>query len=104
MYYSNTPRKITYSLVRKPAPRLLAIFALIIALLLSPQSAVRSPQHASAQDQPAPAWITPRDGKPFFVVGANYEGPTDRAWMMWEDDKFDPDLIGADFARARSLG
>src|SRR5205823_1832648 len=32
------------------------------------------------------------------------EGPTDRAWKMWEHDKYDQVLIGSDFARARSLG
>src|SRR5688500_6212902 len=48
--------------------------------------------------------ITPREGEPYFVIGANYEGPTDRAWAMWEDDKFDIALIEGDFARARSLG
>ncbi len=58
-----------------------------------------------AQDAPSsPTWITPRGGKPFFVIGANYEGPVDRAWMMWDSDKFDPALIDADFARARSVG
>src|SRR5438132_12721443 len=103
MYHSNTPRRYSYSLARKRAPRLL-IAAVLVASILLPLSTQHSAlSTAQAQDQPAPAWITPRDGKPFFVVGANYEGPTDRAWMMWEDDKFDPDLIGADFARARSL-
>ena len=104
MYHSTAPRKYGYTLVKRRASRLLAIIALVLAYSLSPQSSVLSPERASAQDQPAPAWITPRDGKPFFVVGANYEGPTDRAWMMWEDDKFDANLIGEDFARARSLG
>ncbi len=52
----------------------------------------------------ARAWIAPRGGQPFFVIGANYEGPTDRAWMMWEDDRFDARLIEADFARAATHG
>ncbi|HET9493283.1 MAG TPA: hypothetical protein VFR15_03555, partial [Chloroflexia bacterium] len=51
-----------------------------------------------------PSWVAPRGGKPFFVIGANYEGPVDQAWMMWEDDKFAPDRIAADFDRARSIG
>lgn len=60
---------------------------------------------ANAQDaQVSRTWITPRGGTPFFVVGANYEGATDRAWAMWEDGKFDPALIDQDFARAKSLG
>src|SRR5207253_157481 len=60
---------------------------------------------ARAQDkQPGASWLTTRNGQSFFVVGANYEGPTDRAWKMWDRDKFDQVLIGQDFARARSLG
>jgi hypothetical protein len=61
---------------------------------LGPQSSVLSPER----------WLSPRGGQPFFVVGANYEGATDRAWAMWEDEKFSADLISADFARARSVG
>src|SRR5687767_2914045 len=41
-------------------------------------------------------------GRPVFVLGANYEGPADRAWQMWEDTLFDRDLIGQDFRRARA--
>jgi hypothetical protein len=41
-------------------------------------------------------------GRPVFVLGANYEGPADRAWQMWEDGLFDRDLIGQDFRRARA--
>jgi len=43
-------------------------------------------------------------GAPFFVVGMNYEGPADRAWQMWDNDKFDANAIDADFARAASAG
>jgi len=60
---------------------------------------------ARAQEQPSTrAWITPRGGKPFFVIAANYEGPADRAWKMWDDGQFDANLISVDFARAASLG
>src|SRR5881397_1234408 len=84
--------------------KLVLAVALLAALFRIPHSAFRTPS-AHAQDQPASAaWIAPRGGKPFFVVGANYEGPTDRAWMMWDSDKFDRDLIAADFAKARSFG
>ncbi len=44
------------------------------------------------------------NGAPFFVTGINYEGPADRAWQMWDNDKFDPGAIEADFARAASAG
>jgi hypothetical protein len=39
-----------------------------------------------------------------FVVGANYEGPPDRAWQMWAPDQFDARLIEADLARAADIG
>ncbi|MCA1644906.1 MAG: glycoside hydrolase family 5 protein [Chloroflexi bacterium] len=44
------------------------------------------------------------DGAPFFVTGINYEGPVDRAWHMWDNDRFDPGAIDADFARAGAAG
>src|SRR5258708_28798286 len=44
------------------------------------------------------------NGAPFFVTGINYEGPADRAWQMWDNDKFDPGAIEADLARAASGG
>ena len=43
-------------------------------------------------------------GNRFFVAGVNYEGHTDRAWLMWQNDKFDPALIGQNFARASAGG
>ena len=44
------------------------------------------------------------DGVPRFVVGMNYEGPADRAWQLWDNDKFDPAAIEADFNRATQAG
>src|SRR5215204_2865006 len=41
---------------------------------------------------------------PSFVVGANYEGPADRAWQMWKPDLFDSSLIDEDLARAANIG
>lgn len=43
-------------------------------------------------------------GRPVFLIGANYQGPADRAWQMWADDQFDLALISQDFARARAAG
>lgn len=43
-------------------------------------------------------------GRPLFLIGASYQGPADRAWKMWADDQFDPNLIAQDFARARMAG
>lgn len=43
-------------------------------------------------------------GVPRFITGMNYEGPADRAWQMWDNDKFDAGAIDADFARAASGG
>ena len=39
-----------------------------------------------------------------FITGMNYEGPADRAWQMWDNDKFDPAAIEADFKRAQDAG
>ncbi len=44
------------------------------------------------------------NGVRFFVAGINYEGHTDRAWLMWQNDKFDPALIGQNFALAAAGG
>src|ERR1700704_4649340 len=44
------------------------------------------------------------NGAPLFVTGINYEGPADRAWQMWDNDKFDAGAIDADFSRATSAG
>src|SRR5437870_501579 len=43
-------------------------------------------------------------GAPLFVTGINYEGPADRAWQLWENDKFDASAVEADFTRAESGG
>ena len=43
-----------------------------------------------------------RSDRPVFMVGANYEGPADRAWQMWDDQLFDPALIAQDLGRARA--
>jgi hypothetical protein len=44
------------------------------------------------------------NGAPIFVTGVNYEGPAERAWQMWDVDKFDAGAIDADFSRAASAG
>src|SRR6266568_1404253 len=44
------------------------------------------------------------NGVPLFVTGINYEGPADRAWQMWDNDKFDAGAIDADLSRATSAG
>jgi hypothetical protein len=44
------------------------------------------------------------DGTPLFITGMNYEGPADRAWQLWENDKFDPAAIEADYVRASAAG
>jgi hypothetical protein len=89
---------------RRAAIYLLALTCLAPLALASggigPITTVVGAQEAQA----GRVWITPRGGRPFFVIGANYEGATDRAWAMWENDKFDAALIDQDFARARSVG
>lgn len=43
-------------------------------------------------------------GKPVFLLGVNYEGPTDRAWQVWEESKFDSALINDNFAQTARAG
>src|SRR5437667_10211501 len=43
-------------------------------------------------------------GVPLFVIGMNYEGPANRAWQMWDNDKFDATAIDADLTRAAAAG
>ncbi|HEX2913987.1 MAG TPA: hypothetical protein VH186_24495 [Chloroflexia bacterium] len=43
-------------------------------------------------------------GVPYFVAGINYEGHTDRAWLMWQNDKWDPKLIDQNFGQAEAGG
>ena len=43
-------------------------------------------------------------GQEVFLLGANYEGPADRAWQMWDEGRFDSNLIRQDFERARAAG
>ncbi|MEI6043058.1 MAG: hypothetical protein WCS37_01585 [Chloroflexota bacterium] len=44
------------------------------------------------------------NGSRFFLSGVNYEGHTDRAWAMWNDGKFDPNLINQNLALAAQGG
>jgi hypothetical protein len=60
---------------------------------------------------PAPGQIIARGaelvddlGARFFVSGVNYEGHTDRAWLMWQNDKWDPALIQQNFQMAAAGG
>lgn len=44
------------------------------------------------------------NGRPFFILGVNYEGYFDRAWQIWEDGKFDLALIERDFRKMAAAG
>ncbi|MFN8532451.1 MAG: cellulase family glycosylhydrolase [Dehalococcoidia bacterium] len=79
---------------------------LSLAILLSLLTVPSPPAARAAASYSATAegrLIGP-DGKPFFMLGFNYEGPFDRAWKMWEDANWDPVRIEADFARAARTG
>ena len=87
--------------------RLIATAALLLMLMLL-AAAVRSAGAAAAA---APTEASIEGGRlalpgkgPSFLVAINYEGPSDRAWQMWEDGQFDPGLIEADLRRARDAG
>ncbi|MGE3270372.1 MAG: hypothetical protein AB7P40_16585 [Chloroflexota bacterium] len=81
---------------------------LTLSLMLAAGSLVGAPPAASLA---APAGYTVSGvtlidpaGRPVFLIGANYQGPADRAWQMWTDGQFDLALIDKDFQRARAAG
>lgn len=49
-------------------------------------------------------YLLNQKGQPFFMLGSNYEGYFDRAWHMWDDNKFDPTLIKHDFQKMADMG
>jgi len=61
-------------------------------------------QPASAATSSEGERLLAPNGVPVFVTGINYEGPADRAWQMWDNDKFDATAIEADFSRVASGG
>lgn len=77
----------------------------LLGLLVGP--VVFGPRQARADVSPlrftGSTFVDP-SGQAVFLVGANYAGPTDRAWVYWEDGQFDPDLVAADFDRLAGLG
>jgi hypothetical protein len=87
----------------------LALIVLVLVIALSTCLPVVAANAATAEAAPAgyavsgTALLDP-SGQPAFLIGASYEGPADRAWQMWADDQFDLNVIGQDFARARSAG
>jgi hypothetical protein len=44
------------------------------------------------------------NGAPVFLLGVNYEGHTDRAWLMWEENKYDAALIDSNLALVERAG
>jgi hypothetical protein len=77
--------------------------AVVLALLATVAAQVPQPAMAA----PAPAvvqagFLADGAGQPFFALGVNYEGPVDRAWHMWDNDQFDPTLIGWDLDRVKA--
>ncbi|MGI8587656.1 MAG: hypothetical protein ACR2M0_08225 [Chloroflexia bacterium] len=98
-------------LPRLRLPDIHATFAgslLLLLLVLAPVVAMLPPAApASAgfvQIAPGGTRLQRPDGHPFFAWTVNYVGAPDRAWQMWQDDKFDPASIEADFIRAANLG
>lgn len=43
-------------------------------------------------------------GRPLYLHGINYEGPSDRPWRMWQDGEFNPTLIARDFDAIAAAG
>lgn len=68
------------------------------------QSAAQNSPAVAGKIQARGDQLVDANGTRYFVAGINYEGPTDRAWAMWQDDKFDPALIGRNLAQAAAGG
>jgi hypothetical protein len=81
----------------------LAVVTLLATLLVAPDPAPRA-EAAARFSATADGRLVGPDGKPFFMLGFNYEGPLDRAWKMWEDGNWDPPRIDADLGRAARTG
>ncbi len=74
----------------------------LLALLLVPAPIASAQQPARVAPYAQGARLLRADGRSLFVLGYNYEGPSDRAWQMWQ--RFDLALIERDLARARGGG
>ena len=79
--------------------RLALALAVLATTLAAPAGAASAEPLAQAQPQSQPPRQAARGG---FMLGANYQGPPDQAWQMWQDDRFDATLIAQDFAKARA--
>ncbi len=93
--------------------RLLTGIAILVLTAAGTPGTVRAegPTTAGQQAPPAARMVSSEGerllnfmGSPIFILGANYEGPADRAWTMWEDGQWDAELVRQDLARARSAG
>jgi hypothetical protein len=87
--------------MRCSLPKLCALL-FVLALAASPAPAALAQSQTVVRAHPDGAHFARPDGRLLFVLGYNYEGPSDRAWRMWE--RFDLGLIEADLARARGGG
>ncbi len=77
------------------------IFALLLLLVVVVTPTVNVTEAAASRLAILDGYFLDANGAPIFLLGANYEGPADRAWRMWDDDRFDAGLISWDFHRAR---
>lgn len=78
--------------------------ALAVALAMAASGIIGRSARAAAPSGLRGEIIIDASGQPAFLLGANYEGPADRAWQMWDDGRFDAGLIARDFERARGAG
>lgn len=85
--------------------RLLATTLALLLPLILVSGAFPMTTHAQngvMRPHPNGRYLATPDGKRFFALGYNYEGPADRAWKLWE--RFDAGLVDADLQRARGGG
>jgi len=84
--------------------RLLLHLLLLIVVLVASAPPIPAVEAAPSGYAVSGTALMDPSGRAAFLIGASYQGPADRAWQMWADDQFDPNLIAQDFARARQAG
>jgi hypothetical protein len=102
-------KKTASSFSRRPQFMLLLVLILLtssISSLIEPSSwsVAHAQTVSSGPSRISGTRFVDESGNPSFLLGVNYEGHTDRAWLLWEDGKYDPALIDANLAKIEQAG
>ncbi|HEX2912846.1 MAG TPA: hypothetical protein VH186_18720 [Chloroflexia bacterium] len=83
---------------------LASLFSSLLASGASAQPAAMTVMAIGGPNRIIGTRFVDENGTPTFLMGVNYEGHTDRAWLLWEDAKFDPGLIDSNFGMVERAG